>query len=182
MINWCQSNLSPIAPQFRFIHHDVYMAGFNPNAKMRVAPLPGRDHEFDLVIAHSVFTHITESTVLHYLAQCARLLSPAGVLRSTWFLFEKAYFPMMQRFQNALYINEYDPANAVVYDREWLVRSIQSVGLVMVGATPPSVRGFHWQLLMQSLSSGIGSVALGPNCTTPGVAPPPVPQLVTHRR
>lgn len=175
MINWCQSNLAPIASQFQFKHHDVYMAGFNPNAKIRVAPLPGGDHEFDLVIADSVFTHITESAVLHYLTECARLLSPAGVLRSTWFLFEKAYFPMMQGFQNASYINEYDPANAVVYDREWLVRSVQSVGLVIVGAKRPLVRGFHWHLLMKPLSNGTGSVELGPDLAPFGSAAPPVP-------
>ena len=119
------------------------------------------DHGSDLVIAHSVFTHITESAVLHYLTECARLLAPTGILRSTWFLCEKAYFPMMQDFQNALYINEFDPANAVIYDRQWLVRTIQSVGLVIVNAKPPSVRGFHWQLLMQPSSGGSPSVDLG---------------------
>ncbi len=161
MINWCQSNLSPLAPQFQFQHHDVFMAGFNPKAAKRVALLPGTNDGFDLVIAHSVFTHITESAILHYLTECARILAPTGILRSTGFLCEKAYFPMMQDFQNALYINEFDPANAVMYDREWLVRTIQSVGLVIVDAKPPSVRGFHWQLLMQLSSSGNRSVELG---------------------
>ena len=114
----------------------------------------------DLVIGHSVFTHITESAVLHYLTECGRL-PPRGSFRSTWFLCEKAYFPMMQDFQNALYTNEFDPANAVIYDRQWLVRTIQSVGLVIVNAKPPSVRGFHGQLLMRPSSGGSPSVDLG---------------------
>ena len=29
---------------------------------------------------------------------------------------------MMQDFQNALYINDVDPSNAVIFDREWLRR------------------------------------------------------------
>ena len=29
---------------------------------------------------------------------------------------------MMQDFQNALYINDVDPTNAVIFDREWLRR------------------------------------------------------------
>ena len=155
--------------------HDVFMAGFNPQALNRIAPLPGMEHGSDLVIGHSVFTHITESAVLHYLTECGRLLHPEGVLRSTWFLCEKAYFPMMQDFQNALYINEFDPANAVIYDRQWLVRTIQSVGLVIVNAKPPSVRGFHWQLLMQPSSGGSPSVDLGPDLAPFGSVAPPVP-------
>ncbi len=67
---WCRANLASAAPQFRFEHHDVYNAGFNPRSKHRMAVLPvGSDDRFDLVIAHSVFTHITESAVLHYLSR-----------------------------------------------------------------------------------------------------------------
>jgi len=175
MINWCRSNLSPQAPQFRFEHHDVHNAGFNPNTKRRVAPLPAGNNQFDLVIAHSVFTHITESAVLHYLSECARILMPNGVLRSTWFLFDKAYYPMMQNFQNALYINEHDLTNAVVYDRTWLVSALQSVGLVIVAAKTPAVRGFHWQLLMQPAASGARSVELDTDLAPFGSIAPPVP-------
>ncbi len=51
-------------------------------------------------------------------------MAPDGLLRSTWFLCEKRYFPMMQDFQNALYINENDTTNAVIYDRR-MARSRQ---------------------------------------------------------
>ena len=46
--------------------------------------------------------------------------SPDGVAVTTWFLFDKANFPMMQEFQNALYISDFDPTNAVIFDRTWL--------------------------------------------------------------
>ena len=35
---------------------------------------------------------------------------------------------MMQDFQNALYINDVDPSNAVIFDREWLRRRSETPG------------------------------------------------------
>lgn len=175
MAAWCQANLTPAAPQFRFEHHDVYNAGFNPTAAERVAAFPAGDGEFDLVIAHSVFTHITESGVLHYLRECARLLRPDGTFRSTWFLFDKRYYPMMQVFQNALYINELDPTNAVVYDGAWLERSTAEAGLTVTSVIPPQVRGYHWQLLMKRAESGARAVVFPADKAPFGLHAPPVP-------
>ena len=44
-------------------------------------------------------------------------MRPDGWLHASWFLFDKRLFPMMQPFQNALFINETDPSNAVIFDR-----------------------------------------------------------------
>lgn len=180
MIQWCSRNLAPAAPQFRFHHHDVFDAGFNPLATARFADFPVRDSEFDLVLAHSVFTHITESIVVRYLAECRRVLQPDGRLRATWFLFDKRYFPMMQSFQNALYINEHNVTNAVIYDREWLALAFEEAGLVMTAASLPKVRGYHWTITAQPSASG------RVNCTLPedrgpfGRFPPPVLSVPSH--
>jgi SAM-dependent methyltransferase len=41
MIAWCQENLTPRAPGFTFLHHDVYSPGLNPNRLQPWAlPLP----------------------------------------------------------------------------------------------------------------------------------------------
>src|SRR5262249_1758553 len=120
MVRWCRDNLSPHAPQFRFVHHDVFNPGFNPGAeKAHRTEFPADGESCDLVIAHSVFTHIIEDHAAYYLGECARVLRPGGLLVSTWFLFDKREYPMMQEFQNALYINTSDPTNAVIFDREW---------------------------------------------------------------
>ena len=60
-----------------------------------------------------------------YLDEVRRVLRPDGVLLATFFLFDKAYFPMMQDFQNALYINDTDPTNAVIFDRDWLLAALE---------------------------------------------------------
>lgn len=147
LIEWCRANLTPLAPEFEFRHHDVHYPAWNPGeGKPAVAPFPSADASRSLVIAYSVFTHLTERDAEHYLDEVARVLRPDGYLESTWFLFEKDLFPMMQDFQNALYINDLNPANAVIFDRRWLVGALESRGLSIAAAEPPAVRGYHWRL------------------------------------
>lgn len=38
MINWCRKNLAPQAPEFTFLHHDVYNVHFNPGPTSRARP------------------------------------------------------------------------------------------------------------------------------------------------
>jgi SAM-dependent methyltransferase len=175
MIEWCSANLAPRAPGFEFHHHDVFNPGFNPDPeKPATAPFPIEDGQFTLVNAWSVFTHLTQSQTEHYLREVARILDPGGVVNSTWFLFDKAGFPMMQTFQNALYINDADPSNAVIYDRHWLRETARSVGLTIVDAVPPEIRGFHWLIVMTPSREGIREVELPPDTAPVGHEPPPV--------
>ena len=149
MIQWCQKNLQPAAPNFEFLHHDVANVFFNPGeCKPRMAPFPASDGEFTLVTALSVFTHLTEDQTKHYLAECARVLGPDGILVATWFLFDKADFPMMQEWDNALYMQYLDPSAAVMYDRAWVRQTARALGFTIFGLTAPTVRGFQWLLLM----------------------------------
>lgn len=48
-------------------------------------PLPFRDHEFDLVINNSLFSHLAPPQHLHTLGQIARVTKPGGVVVSTTF-------------------------------------------------------------------------------------------------
>lgn len=60
MIRWCQDNLASHAPGFAFHHRDVRYEPFNPGPdKPLSAPFPFAASEFTLVVAHSVFTHLT---------------------------------------------------------------------------------------------------------------------------
>ena len=62
LVEWCQENLSLVDPNFRFFHHDVYSPNYAPGNRLQLAlPLPANDGEFTLVIAHSVFTHLTRA-------------------------------------------------------------------------------------------------------------------------
>jgi len=61
---------------------------------------------------------------------------------------------MMQRFQNTLFINENDPTNAVIYDREWLRNAVSDSGLAIVDVKPPDIRGFQSLVTMAHKRTG----------------------------
>lgn len=142
MIEWCRNYLA--AEGFEYVHQDIANPRLNPNGTLRVASVP--KGTYDLVLAVSYFTHVLEDQADFYLDEIARVLAPQGTLFSTWFLFDKANFPMMQTFQNALFINPSDLTNAVIYDRRWLLDALSKRRLVMRHAKAPDIRGFQWHL------------------------------------
>lgn len=175
MVQWCQENLAPRAEGFEFIHHDVYSPCLNPDPlRPWVQPLPVEDGSVTLMEATSVFTHLIEGQAEFYLDEVQRVLAADGRLVSTWFLFDKAGFPYMQDNQNALYINDRDPTNAVVYDRAWLGAALASRGLVIAGVYPPSVRGFHWTLHIVRDGPGVQAVEIPPDSAPAGRRAPPL--------
>ena len=174
MIQWCRENLAPRAPGFRFEHHDAYNRGLNPDGKREDVSFPAAAGSFSLVNAWSVFTHLLESQISHYLSEVARVLQPEGYFQSTWFLFDKTDYPMMQEFQNALYINDVDPTNAVIVDRQWLMMQIAARGLKLVSALPPKIRGFQWVLLMAHRGHPRPEAELPEDRAATGIRRPPL--------
>ncbi len=153
MVRWCAENLA--ADGFEYQHHDVYNPGFNPDPHLPwVLPFPVPDRSVSVVEAWSVFTHLLEAQAEHYLDEVARVLTDDGLLICTFFVFDKAGFPFLQDSQNALYINETDPTNAVVFDRDWLLAGLASRGLQLVRADPPHTRGYHWHLRIGRTEQG----------------------------
>jgi SAM-dependent methyltransferase len=169
MIEWCQQNLSPVAPNFHFYHHDVFNVAFNPgHEKPLSAPFPAGDSQFTLVNALSVFTHLTQEQAEYYLRECARVLLPTGVLHASWFLFDKADHPMMDESNNALYVSYVDPSAAVIFDRTWLRNATRALGLKIFKVIPPGIRGYQWSLLMTP-NPAATEVELPPDAAPRGV-------------
>jgi SAM-dependent methyltransferase len=174
MIRWCQNNLTPSAPQFTFEHHDVANIGFNPGEKPSVLPFPAGDTHFTFVNAHSVFTHLTQSQTVHYLGEVRRILRDDGVFRSTWFFFDRTDFPMLQDFQAAIYISEFDISNAVVYDRDWMLEQVHALGLTVSHVTAPALHGYQWEILMRPSGPGIVEVPFPEDTAAKVSYPPPI--------
>lgn len=149
MIEWCRLNITPRAPEFAFQHHDVYQEFMNPDGVFEQLPLPAPDDAVSLFLAWSVFTHLLQPDAEYYLRELSRVLRPDGLAVTTWFLFDKSEFPMMQEFQNALYISDFDPTNAVIFDRTWLMAALDAAGLAVVSMTPPYVRGHQWAIQLR---------------------------------
>lgn len=157
MISWCQDHLSTMDPAFQFHHHDVWNLGLGAeNTRQSTARFPVNSNEFSLVIAHSVFTHLYKDQTEFYLGEMARVLTDDGIARTTWFLFDRMTFPMMFDFQVALFINETDPSNAVIYDWRWLLETLRRHDFRIVHTAPPAVRGHQWELYLRKGTQGIG--------------------------
>lgn len=182
MIRWCRENLAVRNPDFAFRHQDVYNPGLNPRGRRRELAFPAEDDSVSLLVAQSVFTHLVEDQAVFYLQQIGRVLRADGIAAATFFLFDKSAFPMMQDFQNALYINTTDPTNAVIFDREWLRMACTGAGLRICAVQAPSVRGFHWQIQLERAGREIAPHVEFPPDTAPvGRVPPPLLSSGAHR-
>jgi class 3 adenylate cyclase len=135
---------------------------------------PVDDASTSLFLAWSVFTHLLEGDASFYLRELARVLRPDGVAITTWLLFDKRDFPVMQEFQNALFVNDVDPTNAVYFDKDWLLRSLADLGLVITRVRPPRVRGFQWLLELRHDGPGVSPAALPSDEAPHGLARPPL--------
>jgi SAM-dependent methyltransferase len=175
MIMWCQQHFTRAAPTFRFSHHDVAHP-WNPGPnKPRMAPFPAEDRAFGLVLAHSVFTHLTEDQAGFYMVECARILRGTGILYSTWFLFDKGDFPMLNDARNALYVDYEDPSGAVIFAKEWLKQQMARNGLTIYAIEPPSIRGYHWRIFATPARDGVRPVDFPEDDAPQGRQPPPMP-------
>ena len=171
-VEWASANLSAVDSNYRFKHFDVFNLQFNSSATSLRRAFPTGD-TFSIAIAHSVFTHILEADVQFYLQEMVRVLAKDAFFVSTWFLFDKTLFPMMQEFQNSLYIQLADPTNAVIYDREFVRAIFRAAGLTITKVSPPQMRGFQWKLV--AVPTGGQTEAEFPADNAPiGIARPPV--------
>lgn len=174
MIEWCRQNLAIHDPSFEFHHHDNYNRGLNPAGKATVSPFPLPDGAVTLFLAWSVFTHVNEEAAAFYLDELARVLHRDGVAITTWFLFDKTDFPMMQEFQNALFINEIDPTNAVIFDKTWLCATADRAGLALSDIAAPAIRGYQWRVYLRKRDGGATHAAFPPDVAAPGIQRPPL--------
>ena len=155
MVEWCRANLSPIDPNFQFHHHDVYSPTYGAYNTIRLAePFPVEDHTFSLVLAHSVFTHLYQAQADYYLHEVARILGPGGLAFTSWFFFDRKGFPFLPEGHACLFIDENDPAAAVIYDRDWFIDAVRRAGLGVWRTDPPAVPGHQWTVFLTPRSPG----------------------------
>ncbi len=151
MIEWCNQNLVQHARQFQFLHHDVFNCGLNPGVeKPWTLPFPVDDSSFSMVNALSVFTHLPQAQSEYYLSEVSRILRPDGVFHSSWFLFDREDFGLMQFFpqKHCLYVDYEDPSQAVLYEKDWVRETASKAGLKIISVMQPGVRGYQWTVLM----------------------------------
>lgn len=95
-IDFCEQNITPLYPNFKFIHFDVRDQLHNPSGlrSMGEYTLPLDDHAIDKIIVWSVFTHMFDADIRHYLKEFKRVLKPDGAIYATCFVITD---PVLQR-------------------------------------------------------------------------------------
>jgi SAM-dependent methyltransferase len=90
-ILWCRRNLSLIRPNFAFYQVDAYSEVYNPFGRFSTTEmhLPVPDRSADRIFAGSLFTHLLEDEVIHYLREFRRILRPDGFVYTSFFLYSR---------------------------------------------------------------------------------------------
>jgi len=87
-IEWCQQNITTKFPNFRFFHVDAYSELYNPYGQQELRyVLPMANNSVDRVVLASVFTHLLENEIIHYMSEFRRVLKPDGLVYASFFLF-----------------------------------------------------------------------------------------------
>ncbi len=96
-IAWCQRQITPRYPNFRFRAVDVHSRQYNPIGGDPAGgfSFPYEDNSFDIAIAVSVFTHMRPDGVLRYLEEVRRVLRPGGRLVATFFLTDEQVIELL---------------------------------------------------------------------------------------
>ncbi len=88
-INWATEVISDYNSSFHFDRVDICNQRYNPDGKIDSSKFifPYEDNCFDVIILTSVFTHLKDKDMEHYLAEVARVLKKGGRCLITYFLF-----------------------------------------------------------------------------------------------
>lgn len=87
-IAWCQENITPRYPNFRFRVADIKNKEYNPGGRFAASEyeFPYANEAFDFVLLTSVFTHLLPDEVENYLSEIRRVLAPGGRCLASFFL------------------------------------------------------------------------------------------------
>jgi SAM-dependent methyltransferase len=170
-IVWCTNNLTKSDPRFRFEHFDAHHELYNPLGLKKTTDfaVPCEDSSIDRVIINSVFTHLFEDEVSHYLSEMFRVLRPGGLVYATVNLYSNDVAatarrarqmydrrhgasgrvkdrPMTFEFEHSegCYVEFERPrTGAVAYTREALDRMFSESGLALVDGHLPGSWSRH---------------------------------------
>jgi SAM-dependent methyltransferase len=144
-IVWCRKNVSRVSPNFEFYHFDAWHELYNPLGTKTsldfVLPVP--DKSVDRIALGSVFTHLFEPEIVHYLKEIARVLKPSGLAYATFFLYSDEIVSASRRnnrtpyglrfehpYADGCFVNDVKyPTGAVAFTDEAMRRMIGHAGL-----------------------------------------------------
>jgi SAM-dependent methyltransferase len=87
-IAWCQQHITPRHPNFVFAHLDIRSEFYNPQGSLagNEIRLPVASSSVDRIILQSVFTHMFEPDITHFLREFRRVLRRDGRVFASFFV------------------------------------------------------------------------------------------------
>lgn len=143
MIRWCSRSISSQHPKFNFTWAPIYNQKYNPFGTIAATEFrfPYEDNSFDFAFATSLFTHLTQSEVRHYLREVGRVLRPGAGSLLTFFLITpeaereiasgKASFQFRHEIDGGLTTDPRLPEEAVAFREEEVRAMLDEAGLVV---------------------------------------------------
>jgi ubiquinone/menaquinone biosynthesis C-methylase UbiE len=146
-IEFCRENISPLYPNFGFVHFDIQDKMNNPSGAYQTTDctLPAADRSIDKVFGWSVFTHMWEEDIRHYLKEFHRVMKPGAQAILTCFVLTTEVLAKAREtnltqfnlsFEHQLndhcWINNQEfPLGAIGYSPEAFRSMVEDSGLVM---------------------------------------------------
>ena len=141
-IEWCQEHISKRFPFVRFTHLDIHSPFYNPSGTLSAVKtrIPVRDNQVDRIVLQSVFTHMFEEDIVHFLTEFERVLRPRGLVFASFFVVDDETKELTLETNQGLtfghlrgdgcWVNELNnPEGAVAYAPSALDRMLQRSGL-----------------------------------------------------
>ncbi len=142
-IDWCQANITTKFPNFTFFYLDIQSQIHNPGGQSKTTKfrLPVQSGSVDRIVLHSVFTHMFEDDITHYMEEFRRVLKPTGLVMASFFVLDGQTRKMAKAnkandlnfaydYSDGCYINDKDfPEGAVGFTPEVIERMMQRAGL-----------------------------------------------------
>jgi SAM-dependent methyltransferase len=140
-IDWATAHISRSFPNFSFLHSDIFNGHYNPKGEFSASawPFPFTEASFDFAIASSVFTHMVPKSVVHYLSEIGRVLSPGGVCFATAFMLDPVSLDLLQAGHSRVKFSHREgptilldrdiPEIAIAYDKDYLYKIVENAGL-----------------------------------------------------
>jgi cyclopropane fatty-acyl-phospholipid synthase-like methyltransferase len=131
MVDWCQQNITPLNPSFTFEHIDIANDAYNKTGKLRNDDFTiGKSNHYDFIFLTSVFTHMLEDGLFHYLEEIEKALKPCGTVFATFFLLneeskkliadKKADWHFIYQMEHGAYFVAGSPESALAYDEDFI--------------------------------------------------------------
>lgn len=141
-IDWCRSSLPLDPARFRFRHCSIQSSHYNEQGEIAAEAFafPWPENIFSLIIAVSLFTHLSAAATTNYLHEIARTLKARGRLFASFYVLDKQSAALAEggttdprftsRVAEGMIGDAANPDAAVAFDAEWLASTLASAGLV----------------------------------------------------